>query len=399
MSGFAVIDLETTGFAYNANDRVCEIGVVLVAPDGRREDSWTTLVNPQRDLGAQHIHRIDATDARMAPRFADVVGDLTGLLAGRVVVAHNSAFDTSFLVSEYARAGWPLSLTRDMTICTMRLAGQFGAPAKLGDCCAHFGVELTDAHAALADAEATAALLAAYMRASGERRMWDEWLAFGETMLWPAPPRLGTAPVWRGFARELTAPGSDLMDRVAGSFERVEGLEGADEYLDLLDRVLLDRKISTAERRALDGMAAALGLTADDVARLNRHYMLGVVDAVCADDQLTGEERALVIQLAGLLDLRDLEVEALLARAEALVSRVVADVELKPGDLVVFTGMSEARKRELKALAEARGLVVWPTVKKGVVAVIAQDPGSGSGKARKAREYGIPVVGEGVLSD
>ena len=53
-----------------------------------------------------------------------------------------------------------------------RLAGQFGAPAKLGACCAHgpcnkrrvatnAGVELTDAHAALADAEATAALLAA----------------------------------------------------------------------------------------------------------------------------------------------------------------------------------------------------------------------------------------------
>ena len=51
MTGFAVIDLETTGFAYNAHDRVCEIGVVLVDPDGRREGSWTTLVNPQRDLG------------------------------------------------------------------------------------------------------------------------------------------------------------------------------------------------------------------------------------------------------------------------------------------------------------------------------------------------------------
>jgi len=49
MAGFAVIDLETTGFAYNHTDRVCEIGVVLVAPDGRAEDSWTTLVNPQRD--------------------------------------------------------------------------------------------------------------------------------------------------------------------------------------------------------------------------------------------------------------------------------------------------------------------------------------------------------------
>ncbi|MCB2411486.1 hypothetical protein LGT39_01315, partial [Demequina sp. TTPB684] len=71
---------------------------------------------------------------------------------------------------------------------------------------------------------------------------------------------------------------------------------------------------------------------------------------------------------------------------------------LKPGDLVVFTGFPEARKGELREVAEARGLVVWPGVKKGVAAVIAQDPGSGSGKARKAREYGIPVAGEGVLA-
>ena len=61
-----------------------------------------------------------------------------------------------------------------------RLAGQFGAPAKPGGVLrarwleTNAGVELTDAHAALADAEATAALPAAYMRASRERRMWDE---------------------------------------------------------------------------------------------------------------------------------------------------------------------------------------------------------------------------------
>ena len=99
MSGFAVIDLETTGFAYNVNDRVCEIGVVLLDRNVQREYAWTTLVNPQRDLGAQHIHRIDATDARVAPSFEDIVGDLTDMLAGRVIVAHNSAFDASFLVA------------------------------------------------------------------------------------------------------------------------------------------------------------------------------------------------------------------------------------------------------------------------------------------------------------
>lgn len=393
MPGFAVIDLETTGFAYNGADRICEIGIVLVDPDGQREDCYTTLVNPQRDLGAQHIHHIDATDARVAPTFDLIVGDITELVAGRVVVAHNTAFDTAFLAAEYARAGLPVDVTPDKALCTMRLAGEYGAPAKLGDCCAYFGITLADAHAALSDAEATAALLTAYMRASRDRRVWDEWLRFGATLHWPAAPPLRTAPVGRGS----TVKGSDLMTRVAGSFTRVEGLAGADEYLDLLDRVLLDRKISVPERRALDGMGASLGLTTDDVARLNRHYMMGVVDAVCADDQLTTGERALVVQLAGLLDLSDLEVEALLDRAEASVSRVATGVDLRAGDLVVLTGMSEARKLELARIAEARGLVVWPNVKKGVAAVIAQDPGSNSGKARKAREYGIPVVAEQVL--
>jgi DNA polymerase-3 subunit epsilon len=267
----------------------------------------------------------------------------------------------------------------------MRLARAYGAPAKLGECCAHFGVPLTEAHAALADAEAAAGLLAAYIAASGSRREWDGWLA---------PPPRGVAPVLRGTTR----PGSAVLARAVGHFAPVDDVDGADEYLDLLDRVLLDRKISVPERRALEGMATTLGLGAGDVARLNRHYMLGVVDAVCADDQLTREERALVIQLAGLLDLADLEVEGLLAAAQARVATVIEGVELKPGDLVVFTGFPEARKAQLREVAEARGLVVWPGVKKGVAAVIAQDPGSGSGKARKAREYGIPVVGEGALS-
>ena len=147
MTGFAVIDLETTGFAYNRTDRVCEIGVVLVDPDGRREHAWTTLINPQRDLGAQHIHRIDASEARVAPTFAQVAGDLTDLLRGRVVTAHNSAFDAAFLAAEYARAGWPISLTAAGTVCTMRLAGEYlpGVGAKLAACCAHLGIPLTGA--------------------------------------------------------------------------------------------------------------------------------------------------------------------------------------------------------------------------------------------------------------
>jgi len=409
MSGFAVIDLETTGFAYNANDRVCEIGVVLVDADGLREHSWTTLINPQRDLGAQHIHHIDATDARLAPTFAQVVGDLTELLRGRVVAAHNATFDASFLAAEYARAGAPIALTPADALCTMRMARQYlpGVGGKLAECCGYLGISLDDAHRALADAEATAELLAHYVRVSGGPAAWEGWHAHAAGLAWPAMARSGVTPVLRGVA----SAGADDLRRLVRGFDASDLLPEAEAYLDLLDRVLLDRRISVNERRALADQATQLGLSPAGAARLHRMYMLRVVDAAVADALLTAQESAVIIQLAGLLDLADLEVEALLAEARARVGVGVggagaggsgadggAGLVLRSGDLVVLTGMSEARKRELTAVAEARGLVVWPSVKKGVAAVIAQDPGSGSGKARKARQYGIPVVGEGVLA-
>ncbi|WP_143026021.1 exonuclease domain-containing protein [Leucobacter chromiiresistens] len=62
MSGFAVIDFETTGFVPERNDRVVEVGVVLLDETGQQEHSWTTLVNPRRDVGASHVHGISGGD-------------------------------------------------------------------------------------------------------------------------------------------------------------------------------------------------------------------------------------------------------------------------------------------------------------------------------------------------
>lgn len=79
--------------------------MVLVDKTGATVDDWCSLVNPQRDLGPQHIHGIQAREVLDAPTFADIVGDLAARLAGRIVVAHNLAFDTRFLVAEYNRIG------------------------------------------------------------------------------------------------------------------------------------------------------------------------------------------------------------------------------------------------------------------------------------------------------
>ncbi|QMW64912.1 3'-5' exonuclease [Mumia sp. ZJ1417] len=102
---YAVIDTETTGLSPKYHHRIAEIGVVLVDGSGRIEHEWSTLVNPDRDLGPQRIHGIRAADARRAPRFEDLAAHLVELLRGRTLVAHNLPFDLTFLEAEYARLG------------------------------------------------------------------------------------------------------------------------------------------------------------------------------------------------------------------------------------------------------------------------------------------------------
>jgi DNA polymerase-3 subunit epsilon len=72
---------------------------------------------------------------------------------------------------------------------------------------------------------------------------------------------------------------------------------------------------------------------------------------------------------------------------------------LLPGDLIVLRGdMTRSREDWQRELRE-RGFVPWDAVTKKVKLVAAADPDSLSGKARKARDYGIPIVSEAGLAD
>ncbi|QKE84388.1 exonuclease domain-containing protein [Arthrobacter sp. NEB 688] len=72
MTGYTVIDVETTGLSPEKGDRVVKIGVVYVSDNGEVQDNWSTLVNPQRDVGPTRIHGLTATDVAGAPTFNDV---------------------------------------------------------------------------------------------------------------------------------------------------------------------------------------------------------------------------------------------------------------------------------------------------------------------------------------
>ncbi|MGO2058637.1 MAG: exonuclease domain-containing protein, partial [Candidatus Corynebacterium faecigallinarum] len=51
---FAVVDIETTGFSNH--DRVIEVAVVHADADGTVTGTWSTLVNPDRDIPNTRIH-------------------------------------------------------------------------------------------------------------------------------------------------------------------------------------------------------------------------------------------------------------------------------------------------------------------------------------------------------
>jgi len=160
---FAVIDVETTGFAGLTDDRVIELAVVHTDPQGHITARWTTLVNPSRDPGPTWLHGIHPDELADAPHFVDLTDWLTDLLADRVVVAHNAPYDIAFLNTEYERA--EVEPPDWATLCTMELAGRLGRSDSLAleSCCAAADVPLASAHTALGDAEATAKLLQAYL--------------------------------------------------------------------------------------------------------------------------------------------------------------------------------------------------------------------------------------------
>ncbi|WP_433266789.1 exonuclease domain-containing protein [Actinosynnema sp. CS-041913] len=188
--GYAVVDVETTGFAAGRSDRVVEIAVVQLDDLGRQTGEWCTLLNPGRDLGPQHVHRISAADVWDAPTFAQAAGALARQFAGRVLVAHNLAFDARFLAAEFRRLGVDLALDG---LCTMRLAARFlpGAKRSLQACCDAAGIVLDDAHSALHDARATGRLSAHYLR---------HGTVDGPAVPWPRLPGDDVGEVRRGHA-------------------------------------------------------------------------------------------------------------------------------------------------------------------------------------------------------
>ncbi|MEU5053263.1 DEDDh family exonuclease [Streptomyces sp. NPDC021096] len=153
--GYAVVDVETTGLA--RDDRIVSAAVYQLDARGRVEDQWYTLVNPQRDPGPVWIHGLTSEVLADAPLFPEIADEFAKRLDGRVLVAHNAAFDWSMISREYARARATAPVRQ--RLCTIALSKELRLPLpnhKLESLAAHYGVVQQRAHHALDDARVLA---------------------------------------------------------------------------------------------------------------------------------------------------------------------------------------------------------------------------------------------------
>lgn len=396
-AGFAVIDLETTGLFPGGHDRIVEIAVVHTDAQGTVTGAWETLVNPQRDLGPQRIHHIQASQILDAPTFDQIAGQLVELLRDRVLVAHNASFDVPFLLAELERAGAPM-WQQAPTLCTMQLAREFlpGSGRALADCCDAFDIVIEEAHRASADATATARLLESYILSSPMWNGWNEHLLSASTATWPTIETPGAE--WMPRRAVADGPPPHFLERITVKLPEHAGPAEFTDYLALLDRALLDRVLSVHETRGLVELAERLGISRESAVQLHRDYFNAVADAAWADGVLTEAE---IADLCAVGDLLDIDMAAIAAalepRGATARPALVAQFELTPGDLVVLTGEMTRPRNEWERDLAFHGFTAWGAVTKKVKLVAAADPDSLSGKARKARDYGIPVVAESWL--
>ena len=373
--------------------------MVYVSDSGDIQDRWSTLVNPQRDVGPTRIHGITASDVLDAPTFAEIAPYVLRAINGRVVTAHNAPFDLRFLAHELVRSGVPLEQLPLTGLCTMQWSKSYlqSPSRKLVDCCAAADIRLSLAHSAAADAQ----LLSHYLKSTSGPPPWAPVIEDCVAYAWPR---------YRGDFAELrfarrgspaTVRESRWLDLIVSGMPRAAEPR-VDAYVSVLEMALLDGFLAEHEKQALVSVAQEQGLTRGEVMDVHSKYLRALAEVAWADGVVTSKERADLELVARLLNLPAHDVDNALAAAEA--ARTLGEpgavelfattgMALQPGDRVCFTGDMKVERSVWEERSRAAGLVPGSLVK-ATKLLVAADPNSLSGKASKAQAYGIPIITE-----
>jgi DNA polymerase-3 subunit epsilon len=155
-----VFDLETTGLNL-ATDRIVEISIIKVHPDGK-EEVKTRRINPGIPIPAEAtaIHKITDEDVKDCPTFKEIAKSLAAFIEGCDMAGYNLIkFDIPVLAEEFLRAGLNIDFRKIKIIDVQNIFHKMEQRTLVAAYKFYCNKALENAHNAEADTQATYEIL------------------------------------------------------------------------------------------------------------------------------------------------------------------------------------------------------------------------------------------------
>jgi DNA polymerase III subunit epsilon len=203
-----VLDTETTGIDPSKGHRLIEIGCIEIEdllPTGK---TFHYYIDPEREIEADaiRVHGITNEMVRGKPKFGDICDALADFIGDRRIIAHNAAFDRSFINMEMQRLSRACH-PDDQWSCTLEMArSRFpGMANSLDALCRRFNISLAerDLHGALIDARLLASVYLELL--GGKERALDLEMASARVEAIQVANPISYGPRPRPLAPRVTA--------------------------------------------------------------------------------------------------------------------------------------------------------------------------------------------------
>ncbi|MEV6276674.1 TerD family protein [Nocardia sp. NPDC051832] len=389
-SAYTIVDVETSGLRA-AEHRVLSVAALALDADGRVASEFHTLLDPGCDPGPVHIHGLTAEILRGSPRFEHVHEALSGLLSGRVMVAHNAQFDYGFLASEFGRTGTDLPVAR--RLCTLALARRVAPPTpncKLDTLATYYGVPRSKAHDALDDTRVLAGVLRALVADAAR-------LGIAPPLL-RCPPKENYQSAW-GLPTERTSPKQPCPYTYPGRLETggvlIQGMKVAFTGDTATERQAL---VSRAEAAGLEVTSMVTSRTSLLVTNTPNAATAKARKAVELGTPIISEARFQLL-LGNVLSgtRKGQQTRASPSRTQAARQPVAPTGPMVGRRVLVVGGTHDQAAAARIRIVELGGSAAVNMSAK-VTDVLALPGGEGDRRAKKASEMGIPIHGPGLLT-
>ena len=154
-------DIESTG-ADVVHDRIIQIALITYPKDGGAPIEQEFLINPQYPIkeDATRVHGITHEDVRNKPTFKHYAVELLEFIGDADLAGYNSnRFDIPMLIEEFARVGIHFSMEGRRHLDALQIFYKMEPRTLKAAHRFYCGADLENAHDAMADTRATAAVL------------------------------------------------------------------------------------------------------------------------------------------------------------------------------------------------------------------------------------------------